>query len=105
MCAPSYTNPTCVHRFAATGIEAVAAAVQLTGSDSLQMAVVYISPSVPQATVITLLARLLTHFTISTVPCVILGDFNEYVSYCQNAILSLISSYGFTPVVHCPTIP
>ena len=77
MCVPSYTSPTCVHRFAATGIEAVSATIHLTGTDSLQIAVVYRSPSVAQATLITLLTRLLTHLTISALPCVILCDFNE----------------------------
>ena len=64
ICVPSYTNPTSVHRFTATGIEAVSATIDL-GADSLQIAVVYRSPSVAQTTQITLLTRLLTHLTIS----------------------------------------
>ena len=105
MCVPSYTNPTSVHRFTATGIEAVSATIDL-GADRLQMAVVYRSPSAAQATLNTLLARLLTHLTNSTVPCVVLGDFNKDISHCENsAILSLMSSYGFTQIVHCPTTP
>ena len=103
ICVPSYTNPTSVHRFTAAGIEAASATIDL-GADSLQIAVVYRSPSVAQATLITLLTRLLTHLTISGLPCVILGDFNEDVLHCQNsAILSFMSSYGFTQIVQCPT--
>ena len=106
ICVPSYTSPTSMHRFATTGIEAVSATIQLTGADSLQIAVVYRSPSVAQATLITLLTRMLTHLTISTLPCVVLGDFNEDVQHCQNyAILSLMSSYSFTQIVHSPTPP
>ena len=106
MCVPSYTRPTCVHRFAATGIEAVSATIHLTGTDSLQIAVVYRSLSVAQATLITLLTRLLTHLTISALPCVILGDFNEDILHFQNsAILSLMFAYGFTQIVQCPTTP
>ena len=84
MCVPSYTNPTSVHIFTATGIEAVSATIAL-GADSLQMAVVYRSPSAAQATLNTLLARLLTHLTNSTVPCVVLGDFNKDISHCENS--------------------
>ena len=106
ICVPSYTSPTSVHRFATTGIEAVSVTIHLTGADSLQMAVVYRSPSVAQATLTTLLTRMLTQLTISTLPCVVLGDFNEDISHCQNsAILSLMSSYGFTQIVSCPTTP
>lgn len=106
MCVPSYTNPTSEHRFAVTGIEAVSVTVQLTGEDSLQMAVLYRSPSVAQETFITLLTRLLTHLTNSTVPCVALGDFNEDMLHCQNsAVLNLMSSFSFTQIVHCPTTP
>ena len=106
ICVPSYTDPSSVHRFPAIGIEAVSATIQLTGADSLQIAVVYRSPSVPQAALISLLTRLLMHLTNSTLPCVILGDFNEDIAHCQNsAILSLMSSYGFTQIIHCPTTP
>ena len=90
----------------ATGIEAVSATIQLTGADSLQMAVVYRSPSLAQATLITLLTRLLTHLTISTLPCVVLGDFNEDISVCENsAILNLMSSFGFAQIVQTSTTP
>ena len=39
-----------MHRFAITGIEALSATIDLSGADSLQIAVVYRSPSVAQAT-------------------------------------------------------
>ena len=67
---------------------------------------IYRSPSVPQATLLTLLTRLLTHVTLCTAPCVILGDFNEDVLHCQNsAIMSLMSSFSFTQIVSYPTTP
>ena len=66
ICVPSYINPTSVHRFTATGIEAVSATIDL-GADSLQIAVVYRSPIMAQATLNTLLTRILTHLTISIV--------------------------------------
>ena len=106
MCVPSQLNPTNVHRFATSGIEAVSTTVQLPNGENWQIAVVYRSPSVPQATLLTLLTRLLTHVTLCTAPCVILGDFNEDVLHCQNsAIVSLMSSFSFTQIVSYPTTP
>ena len=71
MCVPSQLNPTNVHRLATSGIEAVSTTVQLPNGENWQIAVVYRSPSVPQATLLTLLTRLLTHVTLCTAPCVI----------------------------------
>ena len=106
ICVPSHMSPTNVQRFATTGIEAVSATIQLPNSDNFQIEVVYRSPSVPQATLITLLTRLLTHVTLCTVPCVVLGDFNEDILHCQNsAILSLMSSFSFQQIVPYPTTP
>ena len=106
ICVPSQLNPTNVHRLATSGIEAVSTTVQLPNGENWQIAVVYRSPSVPQATLLTLLTRLLTHVTLCTAPCVILGDFNEDVLHCQNsAIMSLMSSFSFTQIVSYPTTP
>ena len=68
MCVPSQLNPTNVHRFATSGIEAISATIQLPNGENWQIAVVY---SVPQATLITMLTRLLTHMALCTAPCVI----------------------------------
>jgi endonuclease/exonuclease/phosphatase family metal-dependent hydrolase len=106
ICVPSHMSPTNVQRFATTGIEAVSATIQLPNSDNFQIAVVYRSPSVLQAMLITLLTRLWTHVTLCTVPCVVLGDFNEDILHCQNsAILSLMSSFSFQQIVPYPTAP
>ena len=103
ICVPSQLNPTNVHRLATSGIEAVSTTVQLPNGENWQIAVVYRSPSVPQAT---LLTRLFTHVTLCTAPCVILGDFNEDVLHRQNsAIMSLMSSFSFTQIVSYPTTP
>ena len=52
MCVPSQLNPTNVHRFATSGIEAISATIQLPNGENWQIAVVYRSPSVPQAPLI-----------------------------------------------------
>ena len=66
MCVPSQMKPSNTHRFATKGIEAVSATVQMTHEDSMQIAVVYRSPSTPQAVMLTLLSRLLRHLSLST---------------------------------------
>ena len=103
MCVPSQLNPTSVHRFATSGIETVSATVQLPNGENWQIAVVYRSPSVPQATLITLLTRLLTHVTLCTAPCVILGDFNEDVLHfsrlctvCSPVSVALMLALSFS---------
>ena len=66
---PSQLNPTNMHRFATSGIEAVSATVKLQNDENLQIGLLYRSPSVPQTTFITLLTRLLTHVTLCATPC------------------------------------
>ena len=106
ICVPSQLKPTNVCRFATTGIEAVSSTIELPNSDNLQIAVVYRSPSVPIATLTTLLTRLLRHVTVCAVPCVILGDFNEDILHCQNsATVTLMSSFSFRQIVPYPTTP
>ena len=97
-------NPSNVQRFTSNGIEAVSATIQLPNASNMQIAVVYRSPSVPRATLITVLTRLLRHVTLCSIPCVILGDFNEDIVYHQNsAILPLMSSFSFQQLVQYPT--
>ena len=104
LCVPSHMNPSNVHRFATSGIEAVSATIQLPNVSNMQIAVVYRSPSVPRATLITVLTRLLRHVTLCNIPCVILGDFNEDIVHHQNlAILALMSSFSFKQIVQYPT--
>ena len=83
MCVPSHMNPSNVQRFVTTGIEAVSATIQLPDKESMEIAVVYISPSVPQAAIITLLTRLLRHVSMCHTPCVILGDYNQDILHHQ----------------------
>ena len=93
-----------IQRFETNGIEAVSATVQLPNASSIQIAVVYRSPCVPRATMVTVLTRLLRHVTLCTTPCVILGDFNEYIVHHHNsAIFPLMSRFSFQQLVQCPT--
>ena len=106
MCVPSQMSPSNVQRFAVSGIETISATIELPSPENLQIAIVYRSPSVPQATLITLLRRLLAHVTQSTTPCIVVGDFNEDLLQSPNsALVRLMESSGFTQLVKCPTTP
>lgn len=85
ICVPNQINPTNVHKFVTSSIEVVSATIQLPNREHLQIAVVYRSPSVPKATLLTLLTQLLTYMTQCAVPCVILGNFNEDILHCENS--------------------
>ena len=102
---PSEMNPCTIHRFAANGIEAVCAMLELPSINNLQVAVVYRSPSVSQTALITLLSRLLTHISMSNTTCVILGDFNEDILHRHSTLLSFMSRFGFKQLVNSPTPP
>lgn len=66
----------------------------------MQIAVVYRSPNVPQEMLITVLTRLLTHVSLCSTPCLIVGDFNENVLH---AIVRLMPDFCFTQLVQSPT--
>ena len=95
----SHPSPVLLH-----GIEAVSATIQIPNARSVQVAVVYRSPNVPQAMLITVLTRLLTHVSLYNSPCLILGDFNENILHQQNtAIVRLMAYFSFTQLVQSPT--
>ena len=104
ICVPRQMNPSNEHRFATNGIEAVSATLQVPNGDSMQIAAVYRSPSVPQAVLIPILSRLLTHLSLCNSPCVVVGDFNEDILHQTNsAILKLMSNFGYRQLVQVYT--
>ena len=106
ICVPRQMNPSNEHRFATNAIEAVSATLPVPNRDSMQIAVVYRSPSVPQAVLITILSRLLTHLSLCNTPCVVVGDFNEDILHQTNsAVLKLMSNFGYRQLVQVPTTP
>ena len=71
----------------------------------LQIALLYRSPSVSMATLITVVSRLLAHVSVSNIPCLILGDFNEDLLHQhQSTLLAVMSNHGFSQLVQCPTM-
>ena len=106
MCVLRQMKPSDTQRFATNGIEAVSCMLVLPNLTSMQIALVYRSPSVSQTAFISMLTRVIRHVSVSNTPCVILGDFNEDLLRQQNSpILSLMSQHGFTQLVTLPTTP
>ena len=104
LCVPSHMNPSNVQRFATHGIEALSTTIHIKNLGKMLITVVYRSPRILQATLITILHRLLRHVSMSNLPCIILGDFNEDILRHQNsALLSLMSNFNFTQLVQSPT--
>ena len=72
----------------------------------MQIALLYRSPSVSMATLVTVVSRLLAYVSVSNMPCVILGDFNEDLLHQHHSCLqTLMSNHGLTQLVQCPTTP
>ena len=104
MCVPSRTNPSNIQRFTANSIEAVLATIHVPNVGSIQIAVVYRSPSVPQTTVTTVLSRLLTHLSMCNTLYLVLGDFNDDLLHNQNSpTLRLMTNFNFKQFVQSAT--
>ena len=104
ICLTSQMDPSDVQRFTSNGIEAVSATLQILNAGSLQIAMVYRSPSVPQQVFTPVLSRLLRHVSICTTPCVILGDFNcDILNNLNSSVTSFMYSFGFRQLVTVPT--
>ena len=104
ICVPSQMDPSNVQRFVNNGIEAVSATLQILGASSIQIALVYRSPSVPQQTFTALLTRLLRHVSMCSTPCVILGDFNcDLLNNQNSAVSTLMHNFSFRQLVMVPT--
>ena len=85
------------HRYASNGIEAVSTTLLLAKNKQIQIALLYRSPSVPLQILTSLLSRVFNHISTSSLPCVILGDFNEDVLHHTNSrIVSFMSNHGYT---------
>ena len=104
MCVPSRMNPSNIQRFTANSIEAVSATIHVPNVGSVQIGVVYRSPSVPQTTLTTVLSRLLTHLSMCNTLCLLLGDFNDDLLRNQNSpTLRFMTNFNFKQFVQSPT--
>ena len=101
---PEDMQPTHTHRYASNGIEAVSTTLLLLNNMPIQIALLYRSPSIPLQALTTLLSRVLNHVSLSSLPCILLGDFNEDILHQTNSIIvSFMSSHGYTQLVKSPT--
>ena len=92
-------KPGFILRSSSFGIESLAVKVELPNY-CLQIALVYRPPAAPVHALFSTLRELLAMITISDLPTVVLGDFNE----CLLAVQSKhFSHYGFSQLVTSPT--
>ena len=97
-------QPSHTHRYASNGIEAVSTTFLLAGNTHIQIALLYRSPSSPFQLFTSLLTQVIHNVSLSSLPCVILGDFNEDVLHqTDSRIMSFMSSQGYTQLVNLPT--
>ena len=101
---PQGIQATNTHRYASNGIEALSTTLLLANNTQIQIALLYRSPSIPLQTLTHLLSRVLNRISTSSLPCVILGDFNEDIlHHTDSRIMSFMSSHGYTQIVNSPT--
>ena len=101
---PEHMQPTNTHRYSSNGIEAVSTTLLLANNTPIHIGLLYRSPSVPLQILTNLLSRVLEHFSVYSLPCIILGDFNENILHnCNTTILNFMSSGGYIQLVHLPT--
>lgn len=85
-------------------IEAFTATLILPNHKQLQVTVVYRSPSVPTSILLTVMSSILNPMTSSSIPSIVLGDFNEdNLAKTDSRIANLMSHHGFLQLVQSPT--
>ena len=98
---PQDMKPSNMTKLAFHSIEILTTRLMLP--NTIQLALVYRSPSVPVATFVSVLTSLLSHLS-QEVPTIIVGDFNEDImDKKESRILDFMSSNAYTQLVSCPT--
>ena len=93
-------HPMC---FVSNGIEVTVTTLHIN-KKTLQVAVVYRSPTVPMCQFIQLMTRLLEHMTKANAPTIVLGDFNDDILYSTHSqIHNLMISHDYTQLVNDAT--
>ena len=90
-------QPSHTHRYASNGIEAICTMLLLADDTRICITLLYRSPRVPLQSLTNILSRVLSHVCTSTLPHVILGDFNEDIlHHTDSMIVNFMSSHGYT---------
>ena len=85
-------------------IEATTAILTMPNQQPLLVILVYRSPSVPTSTLVSIMSTLLNQSAASTMHTIVLGDFNDdLLAKPDSRLTSLMSSHGFSQLVHSPT--
>ncbi len=76
----------------------------LANNTQIQIAVLYRSPRVQFQILTSLLSTLLNHTSMFSLPCIIVGDFNEDILHqTESRIVSFMSTHRYTQLVNTPT--
>ena len=103
MSVPSTMQPSHISTFTSHGIEVLATRLCVHNTD-IQIALLYRPPSVPIATFVTVLTTIVAHMSLSNLPTIILGDFNEDLyNNTHSSILNIMNSSNFKQIVQSPT--
>ena len=103
MSVPGTTKPSHTNILTSHGIERLTTRLCVHNTD-IQIALLYRPPSVPTATYISVLTTIVAHMSLSTLPTIILGDFNEDLyDNTHSRILDIMSNNGYTQLVQSPT--
>ena len=85
-------------------IEALSTTLLLPNGSSIQLTVVYRSPSVSIDNLLHVMSGLLSHLESYNMPSIVLGDFNEdLLAKPDSRLLTLMSQYKYSQLVHTPT--
>ena len=85
-------------------IQATTVTLILPNHKQIEVTLVYRSPSVPTSTLLTVLPSILSQLTTSSIPSIILDDFNEdLLAKSDLRQPSFMSSHGFSQLVQSPT--
>ena len=99
-------QPAHVTTFSPSGIpfEAITATFLFPNHRHLQVIVVYRSPSVCINTLMNQMSTIMRQVRSCTIPCIVLGDFNEdLLTKPDSQLMNFMSHHGFSQLVQSPT--
>ena len=103
ICVPYTMEPSSTVTFVQTSVESIVTCLCVAGK-RLQVALVYRSPNVSMRQLVQFMTSLLQHVSVSGIPTVFLGDFNDDVLCGHDSQLqALMLSHGYVQLVIEPT--
>ena len=105
MSVPSAMQPSHTNILTSHGIEGLTTRLCVHNTDiHVQITLLYRPPSVPTATFVTVLTTIVAQMSLSNLPTIILGDFNEDLyDNTHSCILDIMTNNGYTQLVQSST--